>query len=102
MTASDDPVEGRLIDALSRLRELERAAQRGESIPPDTIITEVRAIRDDLLAERRSTAKDIVELRRTKVDKNPTAARVFWIGLTAAIGVGATLIVGLVQAAGGG
>lgn len=91
MTASDDPVEGRLIDALSRLRELERAAQRGESIPNDTIIAEVRAIRDDLLAERRATSQAIDHLRVTKVDRNPTAVRVWWIALTAVVGGVVTL-----------
>lgn len=102
MSGEDDPVEGRLDDALDRLRDLEIRAQRGEDIPNATIVTEVRAIRDDLLAERRATQKaekkvhDRIDyLDAKKVDKNPTANRVFWIFMTAFAGAIGTIAAGL-------
>lgn len=58
-----DPVIERLDDALARVSEMERRAQQGESIPNAQIVTEMRSIRDDLLAERR----DVIE-RRERID----------------------------------
>ena len=48
-----DPTTERLDDALDRVRDLEHRALAGEEIPPAALVVEVRAIRDDLLAERR-------------------------------------------------
>lgn len=56
---ADDPVVERLDDALERVRDLERRAMNGEVIAPTALVVEVRAIRDDILAERRDrTARD--------------------------------------------
>ena len=51
--SEQDPVLERLDDALERVRDLERRSLSGEQIPPASLVVEVRAIRDDLLAERR-------------------------------------------------
>jgi hypothetical protein len=48
-----DPIVERLDDALERVRDLERRSLNGEMIAPASLVVEVRAIRDDLLAERR-------------------------------------------------
>ena len=71
-------------------------------------MSEVRAIRDDILAERRDQIKraEAIEarlnhLQATKVDSNPNAARAFWITLSATAGGFVSLIVWLVQGAGG-
>ena len=48
-----DPITERLDDALQRVRDLELRALAGEDISNAALITETRAIRDDILAERR-------------------------------------------------
>ena len=63
MDGTEDPVLGRLDDALSRVNKIEERATKGESIPNSVIISEMRAIREDMLAERRDTS-----LKRKELD----------------------------------
>lgn len=62
MSSAEDPVLGRLDDALNRVEEMERRVNKGEVLPQSTLITELRAIRDDLLAERRDVLAKREEL----------------------------------------
>jgi hypothetical protein len=102
-----EPVIERYEDALQRVRDLELRAERDPEVRLVTVISEVRAIRDDILAERRDQIHrdkiiheriDAVETK--KVDHNPNAAKAFWIALTATAGGFVSLIVWLVQGAG--
>ena len=106
MSQYDDPIVERYDDALERIRDLERRAETDPSVKLVTVIGEVRAIRDDILAERRDRIKKdkyfdekILHLTDTKVDKNPNAARVFWITLTSVVGGFVALIVWLIEGA---
>jgi hypothetical protein len=93
-------------DALERLRDLERRADTDPNVKLSQVVGELRAVRDDILAERRDRInkdtffhREIDRLQDTKVDKNPNAAKAFWITLSSAVGAIFALIVWLIEGA---
>lgn len=89
-----DPVLGRLDDALNRTMDLERRARAGEHISPYELASEMRSIRDDLIAERRD-----VLIRRSELDERLThfLPRQPWQKIGATIGgIAVTVVAGYV------
>lgn len=62
MSETEDAVLGRLDDALDRVNRMEERAVKGEPIPNQVIISEMRAIRDDMIADRRDVLQKRAEL----------------------------------------
>lgn len=94
MNTEDDPVIERMDDALDRVRDLERRSLNGELIPPASLIVEVRAIRDDILAERRDRVKRDKEIH-DRIDGS--LPRQPWAKIAGTfIGVFVTVVGGLV------
>lgn len=86
---NNDPVVERLDDALERAQQLEQRALRGEAIPNVEIVSEMRAVRVDLLAERRDVLikraeyeKRFKELDDKKLNRSPNAVRAVWLFAT--------------------
>jgi hypothetical protein len=78
----DDPVLGRLDDALQRVNKLEERAVLGEEIPNHVIVTEMRAIRDDMVAERKDTLNrrvEFINLMATFLPRQPATTVMKWV-----------------------
>jgi hypothetical protein len=79
---AEDPVLGRLDDALTRVNRIEERAVSGENIPNNVIISEMRAIRDDMIAERRDVLqkrKEIEEHLLNYLPRQPAVNIIRWV-----------------------
>jgi hypothetical protein len=99
-----EPIIERYQDALNRVRDLEIRAENDPNVRLVTVISEIRAIRDDILAERRDSVRQneaihrrMDEIESKKVDHNPNAAKAFWIALTAVVAGFVGLITWLIE-----